>query len=167
MAHTNDKVCLTVVVYFVRDSKVLLANHPVYNTWLPVGGHIDPGEDPDEALYREIKEETGLDRSDVRIFSEEADIPEKHSGKRVMLLTPAFVDRHNVGDRDHVAITYFGEILSERQTLTSEEHKELRWFTQDELKENKEGFKPDIVWYSLRALEAAKGMGADSSPSPR
>lgn len=29
--------------------------------WLGIGGHIIDGESPDEALIREVKEETGLD----------------------------------------------------------------------------------------------------------
>lgn len=36
--------------------------HPVIDPecWGFVGGHVDPGEEPDEAAYRELEEETGL-----------------------------------------------------------------------------------------------------------
>ncbi len=36
--------------------------HPVIDPerWGFVGGHVDPGEDPDHAAYRELEEETGL-----------------------------------------------------------------------------------------------------------
>ena len=34
--------------------------------WMGVGGHIEPGETPDQALVREIKEETNLDVTSFR-----------------------------------------------------------------------------------------------------
>jgi hypothetical protein len=37
--------------------------------------------------------------------------------------------------------------------LKSDEHKELAWFTEKELKSDKHGFKSDIVWYALEALK--------------
>src|SRR5688500_10821251 len=39
---------------------VLLHWHRRLGLWLPPGGHIDPGELPDEAAVRETLEETGL-----------------------------------------------------------------------------------------------------------
>lgn len=156
MSHTNDKVCLTVVIFLTRNDKVLLVHHPKYNAWLPVGGHIDPGEDTDEALFREIKEETGLETSDVKIFNDKPNIP---SDYRSLLLTPAFVDRHHVTDRDHVAFVYFGAVTSRQEPTKSEEHTELRWFSAEELQSPESGFKTDIVWYALEALRRAKRQG--------
>ena len=34
--------------------------------WMGVGGHIEPGETPDQALVREVKEETNLDVTSFR-----------------------------------------------------------------------------------------------------
>ena len=42
-----------------------------YNKWIPMGGHIELDEDVEAALYREIKEETGLQ---VEILSKKPDI---------------------------------------------------------------------------------------------
>ena len=42
--------------YLVRDGKVLLVNHRRYRLWLPIGGHIEPDEDPLDTLYREARE---------------------------------------------------------------------------------------------------------------
>jgi 8-oxo-dGTP diphosphatase len=37
------------------QSKVLLVDHKKSGLWLPSGGHVEPGEDPKEAVIREVK----------------------------------------------------------------------------------------------------------------
>ena len=91
MAHTNDIVCLTVLCFLVRDGKVLLAHHKKYDRWLGIGGHIDPGEDTDEALYKEMQEETGLLREDVS-FPNKPGMPKGLGNGQKNLLVPAYVD---------------------------------------------------------------------------
>lgn len=48
--------------------------HPVIDPecWGFVGGHVDEGEDPDDAVYRELAEETGLRLAppDLRLWEE-------------------------------------------------------------------------------------------------
>ena len=47
---------------FVVDKKsILLHWHNKLNMWLPPGGHIEPGEDPEQAVIREVLEETELE----------------------------------------------------------------------------------------------------------
>ncbi|MDQ3702092.1 MAG: NUDIX domain-containing protein [Chloroflexota bacterium] len=50
----------TVAVFVVHQGAVLLHWHRRLQRWLPPGGHVDPGELPDEAAVRETREETGL-----------------------------------------------------------------------------------------------------------
>ena len=52
---------ITATVYIVNNGKVLLHMHKKYNTWFPVGGHLEPNELPHEAAIREAKEEAGID----------------------------------------------------------------------------------------------------------
>lgn len=42
------------------DRRVLLLLHRKLGVWLGPGGHVEPGEGPDEAALREVMEETGL-----------------------------------------------------------------------------------------------------------
>ena len=57
----------TVLAYIEKDDSFLMLyrnkkKHDINaNKWIGVGGHLEPGESKEQALYREIKEETGLD----------------------------------------------------------------------------------------------------------
>lgn len=44
----------------VQAGRVLQIFHPYLAMWLYPGGHIDPGESPQQAAQREVLEETGL-----------------------------------------------------------------------------------------------------------
>jgi 8-oxo-dGTP diphosphatase len=59
-AHSTPAVAAALV----RDGKILLArraNEPFAGRWDTPGGFVDAGEDPREALRRELREETGLE----------------------------------------------------------------------------------------------------------
>jgi 8-oxo-dGTP diphosphatase len=44
----------------LADEQVLLVEHRKLGMWLYPGGHIEPDEDPVQAVLREVAEETGL-----------------------------------------------------------------------------------------------------------
>jgi ADP-ribose pyrophosphatase YjhB (NUDIX family) len=50
----------TVATFVVHRGRVLLLYHRKLGLWLPPGGHVEPGELPDEAAVREVLEETGV-----------------------------------------------------------------------------------------------------------
>ena len=56
----------TATGFVVHEGRILLHWHPKVRAWLPPGGHIEPNEDPVEAVLREVLEETGLE---VRVVS--------------------------------------------------------------------------------------------------
>ena len=64
---SNEKVIPTVQIYLEKDNKYLMLyrnkkkNDMNQGKWLGVGGHVEEGETPLEAVIRETKEETGLD----------------------------------------------------------------------------------------------------------
>ena len=49
----------TATGFVVQSSRTLLHWHKRLQQWLPPGGHIEPDEDPVQAVLREIREETG------------------------------------------------------------------------------------------------------------
>ena len=50
----------TVTGFVVEGDRTLLHWHQKLQLWLPPGGHIDPDEDPVQAVVREVREETGI-----------------------------------------------------------------------------------------------------------
>jgi len=53
------KKCIVASGVLVRDGKVLLVKHPKLGVYIYLGGHVEEGETPIEAVEREFREETG------------------------------------------------------------------------------------------------------------
>lgn len=150
MSHIHDLYDFVVSVFIVHKNKVLLIYHKKYKEWLPIGGHIELDEDPEEALYREIKEESGLK---VQILAQTPDI--RHRGVKP-LPTPSFVDAHRIDAKHkHVAFVYFGVSSTDKVKLHTREHKEFRWLSKNELKSPEFKLTRSITFYCLRALKEA------------
>jgi 8-oxo-dGTP pyrophosphatase MutT (NUDIX family) len=62
----------TVSGFVVEGDGTLLHWHKKLQIWLPPGGHIDPDEDPVQAVVREVLEETGIAAEVVPHESEHA-----------------------------------------------------------------------------------------------
>lgn len=60
MKEQNPKKHFTASALIIENKKVLLLFHKKLGVWLYPGGHIEDYENPEEALFREVKEETGL-----------------------------------------------------------------------------------------------------------
>ena len=54
-----------VVILSRYQGKILLSRHRERNTWETQGGHIEPGETPEQAARRELFEESGAVRYEI------------------------------------------------------------------------------------------------------
>lgn len=152
MPHIHELYDYTIAVFIVYDGKVLLVSHPRYNKWIPIGGHIEMNEDPEMALFREIKEETSLN---VTILSTK---PEFSAPRTKQLLVPNFLEVHEANPpHRHISFTYFG-VADSPDFVLSKEHDAMRWFSRDDLLTAEYELSPEIIFYAQSALELAAPM---------
>ncbi len=118
---------------------LLLKKKGTWTGWQFPQGKIDKGETPEQAIKREIKEETGL--RDIKILK---DLPYKHD----------YWFMHD-NEKIHKFLTFFLIEAEKTNSITlSVEHSDFRWCRYDEalkdLKYNKEIFekivKEELGW---------------------
>lgn len=105
------------VAGLVRDGRILLAHRHPRRRWYPdcwdlVGGHVEPGETPVDAVVRECREEIGVNIVDPQPFS-------------MTFTDPALVMHAFVVTR------WTGKPVN----AEPDEHDALGWFTAAELEE--------------------------------
>jgi len=152
MAHIHELIDFIVTAFIVYERKVLLVFHNQLQKWLPIGGHIELNEDPEQALFREIQEECGLE---VEILSSKPDIGNEG---RKPLLTPNYLDIHKISDTHrHTSLTYFARAKSDTVKLAEREHEDIRWFRKADLENPEFQIQEDIKFYAREALRQAQG----------
>ena len=125
-------------------AQVLLHEHVRLGRWLPPGGHIEPGELPDEAARREVLEETGLV---VVLVGEQVDIPSL-PGEARQLCRPAGVQVVEIGPgHEHVDLVYLARAEPGAVPTAG------RWLTRDELDEPGLRLTAEVRAWCLWALE--------------
>ena len=151
MPHIHDKIDFTASAYIVYKNTVLLRKHEKYDVWLDVGGHIEPDEDPNQAVIREVKEEVGLD---ITLFGKalafDDEIP------KIELIPPRFMNRHHISpSHEHVDLVYFAKSSTDA-IIEPENHEKslgVKWFTKEELLDPKFKLRKRVQYYALTALE--------------
>jgi 8-oxo-dGTP diphosphatase len=150
MPHIHELMDFTVEAFVVHEQRVLLIYHTQLQKWLPLGGHIELHGDPEQALFREIKEESGLD---VNVLSQKPAQP--CEGKK-FLYPPAYLDVHPITPTHrHIGLVYFATAASDQVRLAAHEHDAIRWFSEAELQEPALGIQPDVLFYAREALRRA------------
>ena len=148
MAHIHEKIDFTVAIFVVYEAKVLLIHHRKLDKWLPLGGHIELDEDPEQAALREAKEESGFE---VELLGERP--PTTEPGTRA-LIAPRFLDIHRITDaHQHIGMIYWARPKNGSLTLAASEHHDIRWCSSEELDKLQPQMSNAVKWYCRKAIE--------------
>ncbi len=147
MSHINWKnKCWVTTIFLVHNNRVLLTWNKNVQTWIPVGGHIDEGETPQEAIRREVAEETGFE------FEFVYNKPLKEGAVDIVPLHRVHIDYppHHGAHINFVFIGKCTQVNMEQQE--TDEQEKLKWFTEEEIRND------PIMLESIQnvALEALK-----------
>ena len=154
MAHLNYYLDLSVDTFIVNGDAVLLRLHEKYNLWNVPGGHIDPGEDANEAALREVWEEVGLKVTLVGPSGWKKTDTETNKD----LVPPIFVNRHPItATHDHSGFIFAAKADFRTIDPQTEADKgaECRWLTQEELDallQDDPRMRPEVHRYASMAL---------------
>jgi ADP-ribose pyrophosphatase YjhB (NUDIX family) len=147
MPHIHDLIDFVVESFIIYENKVLLIHHKQLDKWLPIGGHIELDEDPEEALFREVREECGLE---IEVLSKK---PAIESDGTKFLYAPSFLDIHKISEtHKHIGFVYFAKAKSDKFTFNKEEHKDIKWFSEEDLEKSEFNLSPAVKFYAKEAL---------------
>ncbi len=95
----------TATGFVVQGDRTLLHWHKRLQQWMPPGGHIEPGEDPVQAVLREIREETG---AAAEVISSGPLLPFPYPGQLQPPYTILVEDSAEPGEpHQHIDLIYF------------------------------------------------------------
>ncbi len=147
MPHLHEKIDFTVAIFVVHDHKVLVVHHRKLNQWLPLGGHIELDEDPEQAARREAREESGLE---VELLGERP--PTTGPGTRA-LINARYLDIHRINaTHEHIGMIYWARPKSGITTLATAEHHDIRWCSEADLESLQPPMSNAVKWYCQKAI---------------
>jgi ADP-ribose pyrophosphatase YjhB (NUDIX family) len=136
----------TATTIIVNKDKALLHLHKKLGIWIPVGGHIDRDELPQDTAIREAKEESGLT---INLYNPDKQIP---MGKVRQLFRPMHILLEDINPfHQHIDFIYYAYSETDALQPEDDETTKLKWFTVDEVNEL-EGAPENVKALVLEAI---------------
>jgi 8-oxo-dGTP pyrophosphatase MutT (NUDIX family) len=150
---------MTVSGFVVHDGHVALHWHRKIGKWLPAGGHIEEGEDPVEAVLREVREEFDIDAA-ILPTAQRVDY---QGGGPSQIETPvAILEYEPEPGHFHIDLVYFLRALSGYPGLSHDPDNPIHWLDAADLATGvwsqasvERTLAPDVQALALEALQHA------------
>lgn len=96
MKKEMPRVCAGIIILNPKGEMLLLRSHKWSNHWIVPGGGVEWGENMKECARREVKEETGLDITDVTFLDVDEEIfPKEFHKKQHFIFLDFYVKTKN------------------------------------------------------------------------
>ncbi len=133
MPHVHELNDFTSSGYIVFKQKILLVHHKKLKVWISPGGHIELDEDPITALWREILEETGLNKKNLELISTGPLVNDLKTTKAFHPLQSPFAmfitNYDNTTNHKHIDLCYLLKSNTFEVTLEESSSHDIGWFT--------------------------------------
>lgn len=125
MEITRDFTASTAIVF---GSRILLHKHKKLGIWIPVGGHIDRDELPEDAAVREAREESGLE---IKLFHPDTELGVSDVRE---LARPFHILLEDIEPgHQHIDMIFYATSGTDKLAPEDGETGDLKWFTREEL----------------------------------
>ncbi len=142
----------TVSIFIVHKDKVLLHVHKRAKKILPLGGHIEPNELPEEACMREVQEESGLKINLYNPQNVSLNNACSLDGER-LLVNPIYTILSEItSEHYHIDLVYYATAESFYLIPGYGESNLLIWYNKEELK-SANNIQHNILNMAKEALE--------------
>lgn len=135
MPHIHKLYDFTVSFAVIHDEKILLVHHKRLDRWMQPGGHIELDETPEDALWRELEEETGLTKNDVELLPTTPHMVEPSEGSKTLPL-PFDINVHYYDVvHQHIDLCYLIKSHTTKVRLEEQAAHDIGWYAIDEVKD--------------------------------
>jgi len=121
-------------IVFNSKDEILMIHHNKLQVWLPPGGHIEENELPEEAVLREIFEETGI-RAEIMPTIQNLDLKSKLCKELNLPFVVLLEDIEGNGTHNHIDMIFICTAINEDLLPQESEIHGIGWFAYEEIKQ--------------------------------
>jgi 8-oxo-dGTP pyrophosphatase MutT (NUDIX family) len=157
---------MTVSGFVAHEGRVALHWHRKLGMWLPAGGHIEPNEDPLEAVLREIREEFAVEAEPLPL----APMLAYTGGPRPIQPPFVILDCWPEPDHGHIDHVYLCRLVSGYPGKSYDPENPITWLDAEQLRlgaalaqGQDKPFPPDVLALALETLKQAERLSVPAT----
>lgn len=156
----------TVSGFVVHEGRTALHWHRKLSMWLPAGGHVEPNEDPVQAVLREVTEEFAVEAEVMQLAP-----PMSFDGGPTQIEPPFTVQNCIIEPgHEHIDFVYFLNLTAGYPGRSYDADSPLVWFSAEDLQAGSathDGkvmpFAQDVITLGLEAIRLATTLPVRTS----